>query len=236
MQSKIKRLIGIAFCGGILASCSTIEKASVHGLRSGHYSLHAKGEDARNVYLDVMDDRMDVYALVGGKPQGQSFITIPMTAGDSTPIRDVVFRKKGLDVDITSVLLKYRPSVGGAPAQLNSDLNVAVYAGWRHDFFRVQKRTDPIGKRSSRIRNVGYDFGVFAGPGTTTIGPFNTGNRRGDEYSGMVVQTGVAGFLESSMASFGLSFGYDHLMSPDRRAWIYRGKPWVGFIVGIALN
>lgn len=233
---KKDALLCIVFFGCFLASCSTLEKASVHGLTSGNYTLRSKGEEARGVYLDVTDERLDVYALADGKPQQPCVLTIPLTAGDSIPIRDVVLRKQGLDIDITSVLLKYRPSVGGAPAQLNSDLNVAVYAGWRHDIFRVQGRTDPIGKRSSRILHFGYDFGVFAGPGTTAVGPFSTGNRRSDEYSGMVFQTGIAGFLESNLASFGLSIGYDHLLGPDRRVWIYRGSPSVGFIVGIALN
>lgn len=236
MGLKIQPLLCIVYFAGFLPSCSTLEKASVHGLTSGHYNQRSKGEEARDVYLDVTDERLDVYAVADGKPQRPSLFYFPLTAGDSTPIRDVVLRKRGLDIDITSVLLKYRPSVGGASAQLNSDLNVAVYAGWRHDIFRVQGRTDPIGKRYSQIRNFGYDFGIFAGPGTTVVGPFSTGNIRSDEYSGMVFQTGIAGFLETSMASFGLSIGYDHLLGPDRSVWIYRSKPWIGFIVGIALN
>ncbi len=189
-----------------------------------------------DVYLDVSNEHIDFYEKTLGKPIKPSILSIPMSLGDSTSFREVVLRKQGLDVDITSILLKYRPSVNGSPAQLNTDLNVAVYAGWRRDLFRINTSTDPLGKRHTRIRNLGYDVGIFAGPGTTTVGPFSTGNHRSDEYAGMVLQAGVAGFVESSMASFGLSIGYDHLLSPDRSVWIYRNKPWVGFIVGIALK
>jgi hypothetical protein len=52
----------------------------------------------------------------------------------------------------------------------------------------------------------------------------------------MIIQTGIAGFIESNMASFGLGIGFDHLLNRDRDIWIYNKKPWIGFIVGIALK
>jgi hypothetical protein len=84
--------------------------------------------------------------------------------------------------------------------------------------------------------NLGYDFGVFAGPGVTLINPLTTLNRVTEEYSGMIMQMGIAGFIESNMASFGLSLGFDTLLNPDRKIWIYNKKLWIGFVVGIALN
>jgi hypothetical protein len=113
---------------------------------------------------------------------------------------------------------------------------MALYAGWRHDYFHIISKKDPLGKSYSKISNRGFDFGIFAGPGVTLISPFTTQNKRTDEYSGMIIQTGIAGFIESNVASFGLAVGYDYLLNPDRKVWIYNNKPWVGFIVGIALN
>jgi hypothetical protein len=52
----------------------------------------------------------------------------------------------------------------------------------------------------------------------------------------MTIQTGVAAFIESNMASFGLALGWDYLLNRDKAIWIYQTKPWVGFVVGIALN
>ena len=235
-MSNLSFIMGFAIPTLCVASCSTLEKASVHGLTSGVYNMRGKGEAPMDVYLDVTNEQMAFHRLSLGKPILPGILTIPLTGGDSTPFREVVLRKRGLDVDITSILLKYRPSVNGSPAQLNTDLNVAVYAGWRRDVFRIQSSIDPLGRRYPRIRNLGYDFGIFAGPGTTAVSPFSTGNSRTDEYGGMVFQAGVAGFVESSVASFGVSIGYDYLLSPDRSVWIYRNKPWVGFIVGIALK
>jgi hypothetical protein len=132
--------------------------------------------------------------------------------------------------------LKYRPSVYGLPSQLTSDLNFSLYTGWRFDNFKITSRTNPLGNRYLKISNLGYDFGFFVGPGTTIINPFTTNNATSNEYSGMIIQTGMAVFLESNIASFGVAAGIDNLLNGDRDIWIYNNKPWVGFIVGIAIN
>jgi hypothetical protein len=148
----------------------------------------------------------------------------------------MVFKKQSLDIDLTSILLKYRPAIHGSKAQLTADLNIALYAGWRFDNYYLRTSTDPIGKTYSRITNRGFDIGLFAGPGTTLVSPFTTQNHVTNDYSGMTIQSGIAAFVESNIASFGLSVGYDYLLNSDREVWIYNKKPWIGFVVGIALN
>jgi hypothetical protein len=220
---------------GVLASCNTIEKASVHGLNSGYYQLKSGNNNTQNVYLDVTDEKIDVYHQVERQPDKQ-FLTIPLHTSDSMMFNPMVFKKQSLDIDITSLVLKYRPPVYGLPAQLTTDLNMALYVGWRYDYYHIKSKKDPLGKSYHHISNRGYDFGVFAGPGATLISPFTTRNMRTDEYSGMIIQAGIAGFVESNVASFGLAIGYDYLLNTDRKIWIYNNKPWAGFIVGIALN
>ena len=159
-----------------------------------------------------------------------------MNTSDTLIFNPMVFKKQSLDVDITSIILKYRSSVFGLPAQLTTDLNMALYVGRRHDNYHIRSKRDPLGRSYHKISNRGFDFGVFAGPGVTLISPFTTQNKRTDEYNGMIIQTGIAGFIESNVASFGLAIGYDYLLNSDQKIWIYNNKPWVGFIVGIALN
>ena len=221
---------------GVLASCNTLEKASLHGLNSGYYKLKSDNKNTQNVYLDVTDEKIDVYHHIKRQPDKKQFLTIPLNTADSLIFNPMVFKKQSIDVDITSIVLKYRPSVYGLPAQLATDLNMALYVGWRHDYYHIMSKRDPLGSSYHKISNRGYDFGFFAGPGATLISPFTTQNKRTDEYSGMIIQTGIAGFIESNVASFGLAVGYDYLLNPDRKIWIYNNKPWVGFIVGIALN
>ncbi|MGV8827421.1 MAG: hypothetical protein ACWA6U_03785 [Breznakibacter sp.] len=221
----------------VLASCNTLEKASLHGLNSGYYKLKSDNINAQNVYLDVTDEKIDVYHHIKRQPDKKQFMTIHLnTTTDSLMLNQMVFKKQSLDVDITSIIIKYRSSVSGLPAQLTTDLNMALFVGWRFDYYHIWSKRDPLGRSYHKISSRGYDFGIFAGPGTTLISPFTTQNKRTDEYNGMLIQTGIAGFIESNVASFGLAIGYDYLLNSDRKIWIYNNKPWVGFIVGIALN
>ena len=217
------------------SSCSVLEKASIHGLTSGFYTIDSTKTKSR-VYLDVTSEKMDVYKTQGNVPAKEKTFTLSLAEHDSILPVPLVFKKQSLDIDVTTVLFKHRFPLPGMPAQLTTDFNAAVFAGWRFDRFRIYSHPDPIHKHHLSISNVGYDFGFFAGPGTTPVNPFTTLNRQSNEYSGMILQTGIAGFLESNIASFGLAVGYDHLLNPDRSIWIYSNKPWVGFIVGIALN
>lgn len=215
----------------LLGSCKVFERASVHGLNNGTYKLNRT-----HVYVEVTDSAVTVYPMQNGKINRTGGNSLSFISADSAHWQKTVLKKQGLDIDITSVLMKYRPSVSGSPAQLSTDLNLALYAGWRRDRFTLENTTSPVGKNRCKISNRGYDVGFFAGPGATLISPFTTRGIRTDEYNGMVVQAGFAGFLETNMASFGLAVGFDHLLSPDRNVWIYNRKPWVGFVVGVALN
>jgi hypothetical protein len=219
-----------------LASCRTVEKASVHGLVSGYYKMRSDRTGTKYVYLDVTGDKIDVHSHDNGRPDLLPLLTIPLTVSDSLTGDAIVFRKQSLDIDLTSILFKYRPSVDQLPAQLNTDLNIALYAGWRHDSYHVSTKRDPLGRTYQKFTARGYDFGFFVGPGTTMISPFTTRNRQPKEYSGLIIQTGIAGFIESDIASFGLSVGFDYLLNQDRKIWAYRNRPWAGFIIGIALN
>jgi hypothetical protein len=216
-------------------SCRVIEKSSLHGFESGYYK-HASGKESKEkVYLDITDDHVTVYPVIEnniGKPQQ----TLPLQQADSLYSIPSQFYKTSLDIDITSVLFKYRLPTEELPAQLSTDLNVALYAGWRHDSYRITGRKDAIGKNHYNVVNRGYDFGLLAGTGSTFIGPSTTKTSITEEYNGMIMELGVAAFMETSFASFGIATGFDHLLSGDRDIWIYTKKPWIGFVVGIALN
>lgn len=239
IQARMKNYGFIAFIALVTTaffnSCSTLEKTSSHGFTSGYYKLD-QDKKVKKVYLDVTEERLELYDLRGQMPDRASFLSIPLTESDSSLPATWVFRKQSLDIDITTILLKYRPSVSGLQPQFTADLNFAMYAGWRHDTYKIKSSMDPLGKRHRKITGMGYDYGIFAGAGTTPVNPFTTNNRTEDDYGGMIYQMGIAGFLESNIASFGLSMGFDHLLNSDRKIWVYQNRPWIGFIVGIALN
>lgn len=216
-------------------SCSVIDKSSRHGFESGYYKHSLKKGHVENVYLDIDENKVTLYPVtenVIGKPQ----MTLPLGQADSLYTIPSRFSKTSLDIDITTVFFKYRPKTDQLPAQLSAELNVALYAGWRHDYYRIESRKDPLGKNRYTMVNRGFDFGILAGPGTTLIGPSTTTTAIAKEYNGMIFEYGLAAFLETSFASFGVATGFDYLLSSDRDVWIYNTKPWIGFVVGIALN
>lgn len=219
-----------------LGSCSALRRASTHGLDSGNYTLRFGSGRPQPVYADVLEDRIDLYPRIGQQLDPNPLMRISLREAEALDAAPVRLRKNSLDIDITTILLKYRPGVSGLQPQLTTDFNMAIYAGWRHDTYTVKRRSDPLGRSSHHLSSWGYDFGFFAGPGSTSITPFTTANRRSEEYSAMIIQTGMAGFIETRAASFGLGIGVDHLMNGDRDVWIYRDKPWIGFLVGIAIN
>lgn len=220
----------------LLTSCSTLERAATHGLNDGFYQMKSDGMNAQEVYLEVTNEQINVHKSVNKQADLKVFQTISLQGIDSLNFTSIIFKKSSLDIDISSILFKYRPSVYGLPAQLSTDLNMALYTGWRKDTYRIMAKKNPLGKLNYKLNSRGYDVGLFAGPGTTLLSPFTTQNKRSDEYNGMIIQVGMAGFLELSMASFGFAIGFDYLPGKDRNIWIYNNKPWLGFVVGIALN
>lgn len=224
-------IVGMALC----SSCSVIEKSSRHGFDSGYYKMKTPTDSVKRVYLDVNDNGVAVYSNVENG-SGNQILTVSLAAADSLLHYPIQFTKTSIDIDITTIPLKVRPSVDQIPVQVDVNLNFALYAGWRHDNYYIRSTEDPLKKSSISVDGRGYDFGFLAGMGSTNITPFTTNDLVINEYNGMILQFGLAGFLESKVASFGVATGFDYLLSSDRTVWIYNKKPWIGFIIGIALN
>jgi hypothetical protein len=56
------------------------------------------------------------------------------------------------------------------------------------------------------------------------------------EYDGVVWSKGVAGIIGLNSFTTGLALGWDHLLDPNRKYWIYKDKPWIGFVFGLNIN
>jgi hypothetical protein len=220
----------------LLSSCSILEKASRHGFESGAYRFREGTGKAQPVYVQVTADSLYAFKKKEGGVSYPALRGLPVSVcadGQGGPYR---FSRQSLDIDLTSVFFKYRGAVQQQPAQLTTDLNAALYAGWRFDTYTIKQQTDVLKQCSPKIRHRGFDAGILLGAGTAALTPFNTGGAIDYEYYGMVLQYGAAAFLESSFASFGVAVGFDYLTGPHRKVWIYQRRPWVGFVVGIALQ
>lgn len=228
----MKYFCAALFALALLPSCRVVEKASVHGFESGYYRYVSDTAAVQQLYLDVTEEKITGYAKNAEQPMFQ-FNLSPSEMPCQDPVH---FKKRSLDIDVTTVPFKYRFAMDSLPAQMNVTFNAGLYTGWRFDSYSVHPTTTPLRECHYEVTNRGFDFGVFGGIGNVTVNPFSTRNLIDQEYDGMILQYGVAGFLETNYVSLGLAAGMDYLLSPDRDAWIYNNKPWLGFIVGVALN
>ena len=219
-----------------LSSCSIIEKSSIHEFNDGYYRVSTDSFENKKLYVSVSEDEIIGNTInKSGIKEVQPAFHFQLKEPNQFAGK-VSFIKSSLDIDISSVLMKYRPSVYGLPAQLSTDFNLALYGGWRKDMYRIMYETTPAGIKKFKQSHRGWDVGLFAGAGNTLVGPFSTRSVVTDEYNGFILQSGIAGFLETGFASFGLAGGFDNLTGPNGKDWIYQRKWWLGFMIGIALN
>lgn len=225
-------LLVVCYC----TACNVVEQSSRHGFETGYYTVKTDAEKYKKAYLEVQEDSIRVYTQKAGTLQVPAAFNLSLTGADSICSYPYSFRKQSLDIDITSILLKYRPGKQGLPSEFTADFNAALYSGWRWDYFSIKTQKDPFQNCRKSISSRGFDIGAFAGLGTTPVTPFSTSGLVTDDYSGMIFQYGLAAFIETTFVSFGIAAGSDALLTPDKKSWIYQDKLWLGFVVGIALN
>jgi hypothetical protein len=222
-----------------LFSCAPVGKIAIHDFTSGYYKLKTPKVKTSRVYLNVTEDSVTVYPAIS---DGRS------TSADTSSYRafkinDIVsgndfygscFIKESADIDLSTILMKYRPPRKDVPNQLNANLNAALYVGFRKDFYKMVTSTSPLFSEYTDCRHTGFDFGLFAGMGITQINPTVTGNNVTLEYDGIVLQKGIAAFVTIERMSVGIVLGFDNLLDENKSVWLYNQKPYIGLSIGIA--
>jgi hypothetical protein len=219
-------------------SCVSLGKLTRHDFDSGFYNLKRQESEPARVYTEVIDDSIIVYPV-----QSEGKKVFPNTSiSTGTRISRIksdnyfyksCFVNNSVDIDVTSVLFKLRNSMDDVPTQFSADLNIAIYAGLRKDFYRVITPVSSYHEEKSSIRQIGFDLGIFAGIGSSTVNPTVTNNAESLTYDALVFQKGFAGFISFNKMSVGLAVGFDNLVDKSRSSWIYNQKPYLGFIVSV---
>ncbi len=192
------------------------------------------------MYVDIEEDVLGIHAVkkVGNEKvidtsAGEKFYQKEMTG---TPISASSFSSNTLDIDFVTIPLKFRPAQKGVPAQLNANLNGAVYCGLRTDRYTVAYHPNPLGKSVRNTNHYGFSFGVFTGLGNTAMNATTTSGFISSEYDGVLWTKGVAGIIAVNAFTVGLSVGVDNLLDNNRSHWIYETKAWIGLAFGLNLN
>lgn len=223
----------------ITIRCAPFDKIYSHDFDSGYFRLKTSENKNDIVYANVKGDSVSVFSVSGkGKnmlpdtDNKKTFCIGSVNPGD--PVYNSSFVKTSADIDLSTVLLKYRPAAGDVPQQLNANVNGILYAGFRKDFFKIKSLPSILNMSGSFIRHTGIDFGIFAGFGITQINPTVTMGRTLQEYDGIVFLKGISGFVTYENMSVGLALGFDNLLDHNKNIWVYNNKPWLGLVIGIA--
>jgi hypothetical protein len=206
----------------IMSGCAGLKDLPKYQLKNDYYLFKQTGAKPANVFVDVQEDTLRII--------GADNSVVAVKTGE-----DQTLMKKSFDVDIMTVLFKYRPQTLGIPRQLNSTFNGNLYFGYRIDRFKVHFKNTPIGSKRE-INHRALTFGAFTGMGIAAINPWTTNYRTTDEYDGLVLTRGIAVMIGVNSLTVGAGVGWDYLTDRDKDIWIYQNKPWYGLTLGLNLN
>lgn len=239
MNKTLLCLSCIAITG--LSACSTLLNTPKYQFTDGYYTARISGGPNRKVYVDTEEEFIKVYPVkkTGNRYRvdttTSTFISFESRLKEGAH-KELSFRQSGFDVDFLSILFKYRPSMQGIPNQFTTHLNGAVYLGFRTDVYLLDFMADPLGKSKRQSNHYGFSFGLITGAGATAMNPWVTKDRIAIEYDGVVWTKGIAGILGLNKFTVGVAAGWDDLLDPNKRYWIYQHKPWFGVAFGLNLN
>lgn len=220
-------------------SCVPVNKIARHDFDSGFFSLKTDNGEKSQVYLSVKDDSIDVFPIPSGNKTGNPDISSIKSASINKIIPGDYFYKScfvknSVDVDLSTIIAKFRPAKGDVPSQLSSNINAALYMGLRRDFYKSIPYKTPLNENYSFIRQTAFDAGFFAGFGITPINPSVTSGNVSLEYDGIVFQKGIAGFITFDNISIGVTLGFDSLLDKNRNVWLFNEKPYLGIMIGVS--
>ncbi|AHM60110.1 hypothetical protein D770_09265 [Flammeovirgaceae bacterium 311] len=225
----------------LMCACKSFSENAKFELNNGYYKAREEGGADRRVYVYANEDTLVAFPLVrqGGRSvpdtSGRTALLFPKSKRDTLP-DTYTLHEYSFDLDVLAIPLKYRAKTAGAPRQLNTQFNGALYAGYRTDRYRISYEPTPLGIADRKIDHFGYSLGYFTGIGVEPINPWVTNDQYPGEYDGIAWMNGLAVMVGVNSFTFGLGVGVDYLLDGNRKIWIYQGEPWVGLTLGLNLN
>jgi hypothetical protein len=235
MKNLYYLLIGFV----LLNSCSIIRKSPKTEFKDGFYIQNLNNKK-QIVYVNIEHETLRIHPTktnIHHRIIDTTQVCLYYQKQMNSDYKNFTsFAKHTLDIDFLTIPLKYRPSEKGVPSQLNTNLNGAVYLGFRTDNYKVSYEPNHLGKVDRNINHYGFSMGTFSGFGNTAMTPTTTKNAISIEYDGILWTKGIAGIIAVNNFTVGLSVGFDNLLDNNNNNWIYESKPWFGLAFGLNLN
>ena len=223
----------------ILGSCASVKNNPKYQLTDGYYKSKLSNTKHRIVYVDNNGDTISVYQA-DRKTKSIDMFTSRKKVFPKQTVKDIytstAFKQASFDIDFLTIPFKYRPAQKDFPRQFNTNLNGAIYLGYRNDVYHLNYKKTPLHQFQRQVEHYGYSFGFITGLGGTTMNPSVTAGQIKSEYDGVVWSKGVAGIFGLNNITVGLAVGYDDLLDKNKQYWIYQRKPWIGLAFGLNIN
>lgn len=227
-MSKLNHLLLLALL--LLSGCNAFRNHSKQNLEAGYFNQ--KSPTKNQVYVFPTDTSIDIYTLSDSSQK--SILCLPNVSLIQQP--ECILSQFSFDLDFLTFPIKFRPATGGVPAQLNSNVNGALYLGFRTDRFKINYDFTPVHFYHRSVFHLGFSVGAFAGIGNSYISSSFVSQNSPSEYDALVFSKGVAAIIGINRFTMGLTLGFDQLLDENKTVWIYQNKPWLGIGFGLNLN
>lgn len=223
-----------------LYGCGVTNHSSKYSFTDGYYTAKLDGnKHYKKYYVITGSDSIKVYPGDISRRIADTVKSLTVLFPPHIRPKDFLpktFRAHSFDLDIITVIFKYRPAVKDYPAQLNTNFNGAIYAGYRKDSYILSYNNTPLRVANRKITHRAFSIGGFAGLGSARIDEFVTLQRINYEYDGVVFTPGIATELALNKINFVILSGLDFLMDRNSDVWVNDKKIWIGIGLGLNLN
>ncbi|GIV40393.1 MAG: hypothetical protein KatS3mg033_2193 [Thermonema sp.] len=228
----------------LIAGCSLFKKAIIDAPPDGHYLVVQMGKqkaEQKHMYVKSEQETIKMYGLNQKQTTWEidttsvSRISLPEELPDNSH-QTWMLKQNHLDIDLLSHPIKLRPAQSSLPAQLNAEVNAAIYIGYRSDRYLLTYKPTLFNNYKRHLHHWAYSIGMFSGLGNAFISPTTTHFLLPQEYDGIVWSNGITLLFAVDNFTCGISFATDHLLDLNRSIWVYQGKLWAGLALGLNLN
>jgi hypothetical protein len=214
----------------LFSSCKILQPSMTNVLENGDYVLSNTDSNSKKVYLNNHNEDLVISSYESDSTE------LHLSNESNNFLRTIFLNQKNLlDIDLITTPVKFRPVQSMMQPQLNSSLNASIYIGLRNNYNLISYKKG-YNKYQRYISSYGLSYGLFAGLSNTSMNPWVTNENISKEYDGVVFTKGVSGIIGLNKFTIGLSIGIDNLLDPNKKYWIYEGKPWAGVSFGLNIN
>jgi hypothetical protein len=226
-----KRYTFILFCSIIFfSSCKILQPSMKNVLENGNYEFSNTDSSTKKVYLNNRNEDLVLSSYDIDSTE------LHLLNESNYFLKTISLNQKNLlDIDLITTPVKFRTGQSMMQPQLNSSLNASIYIGLRNNYNLISYKKG-YNKYQRYISSYGLSYGLFAGLSNTSMNPWVTNEHISKEYDGVVFTKGVSGIIGLNKFTIGLSIGIDNLLDPNKKYWIYEGKPWAGVSFGLNIN